>query len=149
MRTEKLELVKAREKEVDRRAKARFPIRRELRFKVLDNGSIVSSGMGNTHDIGSGGVSFFSDGEAKVGSFVELSISWPVLLDDACPMRLIAFGRVVRSGGGWSACTIDKYEFRTQSRAYQPSPAVQNDSRLQRWAGSRVKEGMKLRVATG
>jgi len=148
MRTEKLELVKTRNQETDRRIKARFPIRRELRFKVLHDGNTVASGMGSTQDIGSGGVAFFCDGELKSGAFVELSISWPALLEERCAMRLIVFGRVLRSGGGWSACTIDKYEFRTQGRVVQPTPTVRHDSMLQRWADMRVKEGLKLRAAT-
>ncbi len=150
MRTRKLELVRSTEliaKETDRRSKTRFPIRRELRFKVLEGGKIVGSGAGNTRDMGSGGEAFFSDGDLKPGSFVELSISWPVLLDNRCPMRLIVFGRVLRSEGGWSTCSVDKYEFRTQARVYETSPAVRNDSMLQRWADSWLKESMKAAPA--
>ena len=47
-------------------------------------------------------------------------------------MRLVIFGRVLRSVGKRRACSIDKYEFRTQLRAIQ-SP-VRTDSNLERWA---------------
>ena len=147
MRTQQLELVKPKDGNTDRRSKTRFPMRREMRFKVLEDGRIVSSGSGNTLDMSSGGVAFFSDGDLKVGAFVELSISWPVLLDDRCPMRIIVFGRVLRSNEGWSACSVDKYEFRTQARVYEAAPAVRSDSMLRRWADSWLKESTRVRAA--
>jgi hypothetical protein len=130
----------------DRRAKSRFPIRREARYRLLKEGVVVASGAAETCDISSEGVAFAPDGEVRAGTFIELSISWPVLLDSRCAMRLIVFGRVLRTTDGLAACTIDKYEFRTQARTYQMP--VRNDSMLQRWADSWVKETVKMRVAT-
>ena len=37
---------------VERRKKVRFPLNRELRYKVLEGGAIVESGMGTTLDMG-------------------------------------------------------------------------------------------------
>ena len=130
----------------DRRAKSRFPIHRELRYKVVDEGAVVASGAGETCNISSEGVAFAPDGELHPGAFIELSISWPVLLDNRCAMRLIVFGRVLRTTGQTAACSIDKYEFRTQARTYQMP--VRNDSMLQRWADSWVRETVKMRAAT-
>jgi hypothetical protein len=138
------------DQENERRGKFRFPMRREMRYKLLKDGSIAESGAGETVDLGSGGVGFSIERELPVGAFIELSISWPVLLDQSCPMRLNVFGRVVRNESGMSACTIDKYEFRTQSRAFQPAP-IRNDSRLQRWADGVRKDNVtpiKPRVMT-
>src|SRR5579872_162070 len=118
----------------DRRKKARFPMQRELRYKVLEDDTIVESGMGMTVDMASGGVGFLIEHQLLPGSFIELSISWPVLLNESCPMRLIVFGRVVRSAGKLTACTVDKYEFRTQGRALQAVAVIRTDSMLQRWA---------------
>ena len=127
----------------DRRKKARFPLNRELRFKVLEDDAIAQVGLGTTLDMASGGVAFVTDATLPVGAFVELSISWPVLLDDVCPMRFIVFGRVVRSSGRHTACTVDKYEFRTQARV-RPVAPVRNDSMLQRWADTIRKESLKV-----
>jgi hypothetical protein len=127
--------------ENERRGKFRFPMRRELRYKLLKDGATAESGSGETVDMGSNGVGFSINRELPVGAFIELSISWPVLLDQSCPMRLNVFGRVVRNDGGMCACTIDKYEFRTQSRAFQPAP-IRNDSRLQRWADAVRKDNV-------
>ena len=129
--------------EIERRAKARFPMNRELRYKLLEDQTIVESGMGRTVNMGSGGVGFQIDHSLQPGTFIELSISWPVLLDDSCAMRLIVFGRVVRSWSRNSACRVEKYEFRTQSRAIHQVVAVRTDSMLQRWADGMRKEGLK------
>jgi hypothetical protein len=54
---------------------------------------------------------------------------------------------VVRSDKGKCACTVDKYEFRTQARTLQPAPA-RNDGMLKRWADTVRKDGgsSKLRL---
>lgn len=131
---------------VERRKKARFPMNRDARYKVLEGDTIVEFGMGTTLDMGSGGVAFLTEHQLLVGSFIELSISWPVLLEDSCPMRLIVFGRVVRSSGRRTACTVDKYEFRTEARLPAATP-VRCDAMLQRWAGAIRKESLKTATA--
>lgn len=132
----------------NRRGKLRFPMQRDLRYKLLKDGATVESGAGQTVDIGSGGVGFEIERPLPPGSFIELSISWPVLLGDTCPMRLIVFGRIVRSEGGKSACTIDKYEFRTQARVVYPRTS-RTDTMLQRWAdGVRRDAAQNLKFRT-
>jgi hypothetical protein len=130
----------------DRRTKFRFPIRRELRFKLAEEGLPVETGAGETVNLGSGGVAFEVDRELKIDALVELSISWPILLDESCPMRLIVFGRVLRSTKGQAVCTIDKYEFRTQARSIRLAATVR-DSMLLRWADTLRKENLKTRAA--
>ena len=94
----------------------------------------------------SGGVAFTTEQALTPGAFVELSISWPVLLDETCPMRLIVFGRILRCTGRKAVCTVDKYEFRTQSRTLQTAPA-RTDTMLQRWADGMRKENLKASMA--
>src|SRR5690242_6925004 len=84
-------------KPLDRRHKQRFPIHRDLRYKLLEDDTIVAAGAGETLDLSSAGVGIAVDQQLTPGAFVEISVSWPVLLDQSCPMRLIIFGRVVRS----------------------------------------------------
>jgi hypothetical protein len=121
---------------------------RDLRYKLLENGVVVAAGSGFTHNIGSGGISFFAGENLAEGSFVELSISWPVLLAETCPMRLNVFGRVLRSDGRNSACSIEKYEFRTQARVPAAATPIRSDSMLQRWAEAVRKETLKVRLAS-
>jgi c-di-GMP-binding flagellar brake protein YcgR len=132
---------------VERRKKVRFPINRDVRYKVLEDDTIMESGVATTLDIGSGGVAFLSEHQPPMGAFIELSISWPVLLEDSCPMRLIVFGRVVRCAGRLSASTVDKYEFRTQARMPRLVIPVRTDSMLQRWADNIRKESLKAASA--
>jgi hypothetical protein len=91
----------------------------------------------------SAGIAFLTEGQIAAGSFIELSISWPVLLENSCPMRLIVFGRLVRSSGRKAVCTVDKYEFRTQARLPLQVVPIRHDTMLQRWAGNIRKEGLK------
>jgi PilZ domain len=129
--------------ESDRRGKSRFKIRRELRYKLLQDGKVVEAGPGVTDDIGSGGVAFRSDRPFRVGEVVELSISWPVLLEKRCPMQLSVLGKVLRSEGQRSVCSVDRYEFRTQARQAGNVQPIRNTAVLQRWAESSRRETMK------
>jgi hypothetical protein len=127
----------------ERRAKFRFDIQREIRYKLAENGVVVAAGTGQTLNICSAGVAFTSEQALTPGGFVELSISWPVLLDDSCPMRLIALGRLLRCNGPTSICTIDKYEFRTQARTFQSPASINSNAMLQRWVDGIRKETSK------
>lgn len=130
----------------ERRGKCRFPLQRELRYKVLRDGASKEGGNGETYNIGSGGVFFTVDRDLPRGALIELSISWPVLLDDSCPVRLIVFGRVLRGGRGHCACTVDKYEFRTQARGPE-STGPRQDKMLERWANTLRRDEVKGRPA--
>lgn len=127
----------------ERRSKLRFPMNREVRYKVLDNDRIVDSGLGTTANVSSGGIAFESEAELPTGSFVELSISWPALLNQTCPMRLIVFGRVLRGGESTKVCTVEKWEFRTQSRQVTATMPLRIDGKLQRWAEYRREVMLK------
>ena len=131
----------------DRRGKSRFKIRRELRYKLLREGEVIEAGTGFTVDIGSGGVAFRSGRAFRVGEYVELSISWPVLLAESCPMQLSVLGKVLRTDGQRSVCSVDKYEFRTQARQSRNVPPVSADAVLQRWAESARREIVKASAA--
>ena len=130
-------------KENDRRNKFRFAIRRDVRYKFAQEGVVVAAGLGETTDISSGGVAFVTEQPITRGGLVELSISWPMLLDETCPMRLIVFGRVLRCTGRKAVCTIDRYEFRTQARTLQALPTTRSDGMLQRWADGLRKESLR------
>jgi hypothetical protein len=131
----------------ERRSKCRFAIERDLRYKIADDGVVLASGTGQTVNIGSGGISFRTDQPLAANRFVELSISWPVLLNETCPMRLIVFGRVLRSNGRKSVCSIDRYEFRTQARTFQASETARPDGVLQRWTVGTRKETLGTSMA--
>lgn len=130
---------------VERRNKARFPMHRDLRYKLLEKDAIVAAGMGKTIDMSSSGIAFSVDQRLKQDAFIELSISWPVLLNSSCPMRLIVFGRVRRINNEKVVCSVDKYEFRTQARTLPADVPSRSDAMLQRWADAFRRENMKAR----
>ncbi len=103
----------------DRRRKQRFPLQRELRYRLVQQPDPNSAGTGTALNASSAGIAFTADRPLPLHARIEISMSWPVALQDACPLRLLAKGRVVRCEGGNVACTIDKFEFRTQGRVVE------------------------------
>ena len=104
----------------DRRHSDRFPIEREVRYRILNKRSSEEQGDGKTINISSAGVLFTAEHVLLPGRRLELSISWPAQLNNKCALKLVARGRVVRFQEGRAAIEIQQYEFRTQS-AIPPS----------------------------
>ena len=104
--------------ELEKRIKRRFPINLEVNYKMLYGQRIAETGTGRTMYLSS---DWFSTGNMLTcGMPVELSLSWPVLLNDSCPMKLMVYGCVVRSTERGAAVAIERYEFRTaRARAFQ------------------------------
>jgi hypothetical protein len=75
------------------------------------------TGVGKTVNISSSGVLFTSEQPLLPGRRLELSVSWPAQLDNKCPLKLVARGKVVRSEAGKVAIEIQQYEFRTAGSA--------------------------------
>lgn len=110
--------------ERERRMKRRFQIEQEVRYKMLYGQRIAETGTGKTLNISSSGVWFTTENMLTTGMPVEVSMNWPVLLNDSCPMKLMIYGCVVRSNEKGAAVAIERYEFRTQGKAFQ-QPVVQ------------------------
>ena len=81
----------------ERRGTSRFPLREEVRYRVLNLRGGEISGVGKTLNIGSGGILFTTQQSLPVGRTVEISVNWPARLDGICPLKFVATGRVVRS----------------------------------------------------
>jgi hypothetical protein len=108
--------------QADRRHSDRFPIEREVRYRVLNKRSGEETGDGKTINISSSGVLFTAEHMLLPGRRMELAISWPAQLNNKTALKLVARGRVVRFEGGRAAIEIQQYEFRTQSS--QPAVAA-------------------------
>lgn len=113
----------------ERRTKKRFMIEQEVRYKMLYGQRIAETGSGKTINISSGGVLFTTENVLTAGMPVELSMTWPVLLHDSCPMKLMIYGCVIRSSDRGSAVAIERYEFRTQGKTFQ-TPVLPIEYRL-------------------
>lgn len=101
----------------DRRTADRFPIQREVHYKVLNKKSPDEAGLGRTINMSSTGILFTTDHMLLPGRRLELAISWPAQLNNQTPLRLVARGRVTRYEEGLAAIEIQQYEFRTAPKA--------------------------------
>jgi PilZ domain-containing protein len=98
----------------ERRGTSRFPVREDVRYRVVHSKSDNISGTGTTLNIGSSGILFTTEDKLPLGRTVELSVNWPARLDGTCPLQFVAVGRVVRSEDTRAAVRIDRYEFKTR-----------------------------------
>ena len=114
----------------ERRTKRRFHIDQEVRYKMLYGQRIAETGTGRTFNISSGGVWFTTESMLTSGMPVELSMTWPVLLNDSCPMKLMIYGCVVRSNDKGCAVAIERYEFRTAGRGGFAQPVASSPAEL-------------------
>lgn len=106
----------------ERRTKRRFQIEQDVRYKMLYGQRLAETGAGKTMNISSGGIWFTTEGMLTSGMPIELSVTWPVLLNDSCPMKLMVYGCVVRSNERGAAVAIERYEFRTSGRSLPAQP---------------------------
>jgi hypothetical protein len=106
----------------ERRTHNRFPVQEEVAYRVIHTRSAPVSGVGETLNIGSGGVLFTTREKLELGRTVELAINWPAKLHGTCPLRFVAIGRVVRSEDGHAAIRIQSYEFKTRSTKSEAAP---------------------------
>jgi hypothetical protein len=98
------------ETDKERRGSKRMPIERDVRYTVPG----LAAGSGRTVNISSGGVLFTTQSHLREGDEVELAISWPVLLNNLTPIKLVVTGHLIRSDYARAAMRIKKYEFRTR-----------------------------------
>lgn len=97
----------------ERRSSNRFPIERDIRYKVLNKKGISETRAGRTINMSSSGILFTTDQVLLPGRSLEVAVNWPAQLNDHCALKLVARGRVVRAEAGRAALEIQHYEFRT------------------------------------
>jgi len=105
----------------ERRKSDRFPIVRNLNYRLISGRRVLVTGKGETVDVSSKGVLFTAETPLPVGKRLELEISWPAQLDGKCALKLVARGKIVRCRDNRVAVAIEKYEFRTQASAKLPA----------------------------
>jgi hypothetical protein len=110
----------------DRRESNRFPLREDVKYRVLHTKNQEISGTGTTLNIGSGGILFTTEDLLPVGRIVELSVNWPARLDGTCALKFVAVGRVIRAEADRAAVRIERYQFKTRGAASLQPSATQN-----------------------
>ena len=104
----------------DRRRKQRYPLELTLVYRTLGCGP-QNQGSGRTRNISSRGLLFRADAWLHPGDEVELTIRWPVLLDQTARLNWLVRGCVVRHGTADCAVRIFSHEFRTRGSAIESS----------------------------
>ena len=104
----------------ERRESSRFPLKEDLKYRLLHTKNQSISGTGTTLNIGSGGILFTTQEMLPVGRSIELSVNWPARLDGTCALKFVAVGRVIRSEAGRTAVRIERYQFKTRGTGSLP-----------------------------
>lgn len=98
--------------DIEHRCPERFPIERELRFRMTGKRSEIT-GSGRTTAMSSKSLIFRTDQTLMPGKRIEMAISWPAQLNDKCALKLLARGKIAGVEPGIVAVSIEQYEFRT------------------------------------
>ena len=91
-----------------------YPITLDLHYQVLSGGRPVETGSGRTTRFGSRRVVFIAEPALQVAARLQVSVAWPVLLDDRVKLQLIIEGRVTGVDGDRVTLGVVKYHFRTR-----------------------------------
>jgi hypothetical protein len=112
---------------IERRSKARYPVKLTVRYRTVSRHHSVN-GVGQTLNMSSGGLLVSAQQEVSEGSRLEVNVEWPLLLDGAVPLQLVANGKVVRCGGSMFAISFAQYQFRTMGRIVKGAAEFDSDS---------------------
>lgn len=110
----------------DRRAGRRYAIELAVAYRILRGGGFGETGAGISTDISSHGIRFQADRTFPPGTHLEVSVSWPMLLDNRCALQLHLSGRIVRSDAAGVAVEISQHEFRTRRSGAEHRQAPQD-----------------------
>jgi hypothetical protein len=97
----------------DRRLRTRYPIRLDLQYKLLNRGPVKQTGSRRTLNLNSGGIFFETNDFLPTRGLILLVMRWPILLDGACPLKVLVQGRIVRTDAKGTAVRVSSYEFCT------------------------------------
>jgi hypothetical protein len=95
-----------------RRRHKRWEFLRELSFSYQRGGETYY-GSGRTKDLSEDGVRFENDHDVPEDTEIELRVSWPVRLQDRCPLELVIRGPVIRVDRRGTVIHIESCEFHT------------------------------------
>lgn len=108
----------------ERRISNRVPIDQPAVVQVRDRDGAKETHTIQTVDMSSKGLLFECEHEFPIGKRLEVSVLWPVKLDNGCDLKLWAVGRVVRRDGKRTAVAIEKQELRTAGRTFAAQTAA-------------------------
>jgi hypothetical protein len=90
----------------------------DVRYEIVSGGSVLAAGTGQTTLMGSHELVFAADLNVGQGASVDISVSWPAVLDGHVRLELVIGGRVAAVVGRWITVEIGKCQFRA------PAPSL-------------------------
>jgi hypothetical protein len=87
-----------------------------VRYVAELSGGEQLSGLGTTINFGGKAICFRADQDVPAGSAIELSIEWPVPLNESCGLRVVVKGTVLSTANSVVEVVIMQHEFRTAKR---------------------------------
>ncbi len=112
----------------ERRAKARFPVEMNVRYRTIISG-LARTGVGRTLNVSSRGLLIASEQDlVEDGTRLKISLEWPARLQGGTPLQLIAVCRVVRCQPDAFAVRLERYQFRTRKPAIPRIPGIRSYS---------------------
>jgi hypothetical protein len=96
----------------ERRSYRRYPIALDVEYKLLTAGGGEQIGIGKTVNISSVGLLFVATDDLPVRRLIEVLIDWPFLKKGGRPLKVVMYGRVIRSDGKVVAVQVGRPEFR-------------------------------------
>jgi len=89
-----------------------YPVELEMKYKIRARTPGV--GTGQTRWMSSQEVIFTADRPIEAGTLVEISIAWPVLLNNRVALQLVVEAKIAESQGTRATARILKHHFRTR-----------------------------------
>src|SRR5260370_36283003 len=83
----------------ERRGTSRFPVREDVRYRIVQSRMANVSGIGTTLNLGSGGILVTTEEKMPGRRTVELSLNWAASVDGMCALRVVSTGLLVRVDG--------------------------------------------------
>ena len=116
-----------------------YPVTLDVRYKTARPPRV---GVGKTLQMSRTEVVFTTDTQIDPGTKLEISIAWPVVLNDRVLLQLVVTGEIVRREGSTLTATIRKHHFRTRG-AWDPNGSIP------RRAATAIQEGFQSRLLSG
>jgi len=102
---------------LERRAERRYRFEQPLRYSI-DGPDSAQAGVGRSVELGAAGLLFQADCPPPLGALLELQMTWPLRVQDACAVVLVIQGTVVRSDRRGTAVHMHDYQFQTAESRY-------------------------------
>ncbi len=100
-----------------------YPLALQVRYRVYQGLRLIDSGRGETLFIGVRNVLFLAPQPLDSGLFAELSVDWPVRLDNGTPLQFCVEGEIVLSAGNRVLVRVLHHDFKVKPQLAKAATA--------------------------